>query len=90
MAVNPNPPVTPPETPAAPEAPAMRELDEAVGGGQVPVGVPLGGPVFKTNDQLNAERIEQEEAKAAEEKAAAEAAPEPPPALVPATENPLS
>jgi hypothetical protein len=67
----------------------MRELDVAVGGGQVPAGMPLGGPVFKTNAQLNQERLEQEEAAAAAEKAEAEAAPAPPPAITPA-ESPLS
>lgn len=61
----------------------MRKLDEAAGGGEVPVG-PLGGPTFKTNDQLNAERIKAEEARAAEEKAAADAA------TPPAEPNPLA
>jgi len=57
----------------------MRELDTAIGGGEVPAGAPLGGPVFKSNGQLNAERIEAEEQRAAEEKANAEATPPAPP-----------
>src|SRR5215470_1887851 len=66
-----NPPTTPPAD--SPPSEGMRKLDEAAGGGEVPIG-PLGGPQFKTNDQLNAERIKREEEQAAAEKAAAEAA----------------
>jgi hypothetical protein len=48
----------------------------------VPAG-PLGGPVFKTNDELNAERLKAEHERAVAE---AEAAGVPPPE---APENPL-
>ena len=38
----------------APPAEGMRKLDEAVGGGEVPIG-PLGGPAPKTRERMIAE-----------------------------------
>ena len=75
-----NPPADPTSTSTSPAASSdapltgyeggTRKLDDAAGGDEIPAG-PLGGPHFKTNDTLNAERIAKEKEQAEADAAAA-------------------
>jgi len=56
-----------------PPAEGMRKLDDAVGGGEVPIG-PLGGPTLKTREQMIAEQEAATEASTAEERKLIDAA----------------